>query len=66
MTDKTAPAFPYEYAQYSGLTKREYAAIAAMQGLLSNSAVDFTFTSTAEMAIQYADALINKLEATNG
>jgi hypothetical protein len=47
----------------NGLTKREYFAAMAMQGLLSNPAqIDITnFEWVAEHAIGYADAILEKL-----
>lgn len=56
-----------------GLTKREYAAIEAMKGLLSNGAHAEHFAGNnpfpvpylvAENAIQYADELLKQLELT--
>ena len=45
-----------------GLTKREYFAGLAMQGMLANKdASDFTSFTTAEVAIRYADELLNQL-----
>jgi hypothetical protein len=58
------PNFSYQ----TGLTKREYFAALAMQGLLSNSAmmnyselITRTKSQLAQMAISSADALINEL-----
>jgi hypothetical protein len=58
----------------NGLTKREQFAMAAMEGLLANSAVTFPFgypelvNSIAVDAVSHADALIAALnrEVTNG
>lgn len=71
-----APAFPVDSAveyfvsedppdlkgaqSYSGLTKREYFAALAMQGLLSTGKYEH-FPTTAEDSISYADALIKEL-----
>ena len=45
-----------------GLTKREYFAGLAMQGMLANQdARTFTSFTTAEVAIRYADELLNQL-----
>ena len=45
-----------------GLTKREYFAGLAMQGMLANKdASDFTSFTTAEVAIRYADELLEQL-----
>lgn len=68
MTNPNESAFPEvrEQPQYNkhsyGLTKREYFASLAMQGLLSNS--DYTRLSqkvTAIYAVEMADALIKEL-----
>ena len=49
-----------EYA--SKLTKREYFAGLAMQGMLANKdASEFTCSETAEVSIRYADELLNQL-----
>lgn len=51
----------------SGLTKREYFASMAMQGLLSGNAIDEKFSSgvdtVAKFAIEYTDELLKQLEA---
>lgn len=68
-TNQNDCAFPIEisYEDYEvpelhthepGLTKREYFAALAMQGLLSNPVV---MGNLAEMAVEHADALINEL-----
>lgn len=44
-----------------GLTKREYFAAAALQGLLSNRPFEFTH-DVAAIAVNYADGLIHILE----
>ena len=45
-----------------GLSKREYFAGLAMQGMLANKdASDFTSFTTAEVAIRYADELLEQL-----
>jgi hypothetical protein len=46
-----------------GLTKRELIAAMAMQGLLANSRFDQGPRLVAEGATQYADALIERLNA---
>lgn len=76
---KNEPAFPVtlgksmhygEHARHDGLTKREYFAGLAMQGLLANGsnrrglACDQDETPTE--AIKQADALIAELEKING
>ncbi len=51
-----------------GLTKREQLAMAAMQGILANQAVNFASselaTAVSSSAIQCADALLAELERT--
>jgi hypothetical protein len=56
MTQPNEPAFarPSSY----GLTKREYFAAMALQGLLANRHEDYLLT---EKAVMYADALIEQL-----
>jgi hypothetical protein len=68
MTNKEHYAFPVEvnknyYYFHAGLTKREYFAAMAMQGLLANSFRSPTsyIESNAEYAVNYADALIAEL-----
>lgn len=55
-----------DYVRFHGLTKREYFAGLAMQGLLSNDEHIKEEKSypdiTADLAIQYADALLKALE----
>jgi len=47
----------------SGLTKREYFAGLAMQGMLANKdANTFDAFTTAEISIKYAEELLNQLE----
>ena len=72
------PAFPFTWTTDSsehveiGLTKREYFAAQAMQGILAkkgvsgnNTMVDADdITAAAKIAIWCADELIKKLEAT--
>ena len=46
----------------SGLTKREYFAGLAMQGMLANKdASDFDALTTAQIAINYAETLLDEL-----
>ena len=67
--NKNQPAFP-SAVQFDGLSKREYAAIMAMQGILANSFNDGTnkplyhasFEEIAKMAVNQADALLKALE----
>jgi len=47
---------------YSGLSKREYFAAMAMQGLCSDAAIDATYEAYADMAVKSADALIAALD----
>ena len=55
---KTVTAMKLEYIKHDGLTKREYFAAMAMQGLLSAGRQDI------ELAVNYADELINELNKT--
>lgn len=65
ITSENAPAFPYEGAisvAFAGLTKREYTAIAAMQGLSANEGLkDSPAQVIAKLAVEQADALIERL-----
>ena len=61
------PAFPTNARMFSeaqGLTKREYFAIKAMQGILSGRICESLYPplEVAEWAIDQADAMIKKLE----
>ena len=48
-----------------GLTKREYAAIKAMQGLWSSdNEFEMTAESVAQLAVESADELLKQLEET--
>ena len=67
-TKSSAGAFPLEngYHVEEGLTKREYFAAMAMQGLLSTNGSYFPDTQfmgelAAKASVKYADALINAL-----
>ncbi len=64
--DKAYP-FAYEYVQgmvYSdGLTKREEIAARAMQGLLTNAGIVDCYDKIAGLAVNHADALIERLSA---
>ena len=68
MTDRNEPINPIEPKGYiaKGLTKREYFAAMAMQGLCSNSKAyeNLTDERLAEIALINADALINALNET--
>jgi hypothetical protein len=46
---------------YNGLTKREYLAGLAMQGLMASPGNDFTFEQWATRAVMMADALLAEL-----
>ena len=54
---------PNKEKQYSGLTKREYFAGLAMQGLLNNTA--FTVKFIASKSVQIAEELLKQLENSN-
>lgn len=65
-TCRSEPAFPNIYGrnieESTGLTKREYFAGLAMQGIWStNSKDDITIEHIAEVAVKQADALIAAL-----
>lgn len=65
MTQPNDPAFPVSPADYSakhGLTKREYFAAMAMQGMLANGSGDSS--AVCSVAMWHADALIEKLNKT--
>ena len=55
----------------NGLTKREYFAGLAMQGLLSNNTIElpgddeFEFAEFSEVCVRYADSLLKQLENGN-
>ena len=63
----TTPAFPvpwFPVGSGNGLTKREYFAAMAMQGLLANTQwSDILPRDVADEAIKHADALLTALEA---
>lgn len=61
-----SPAFPFTTADgltHTGLTKREWFAGMALQGILANI-TGAGITDTADFAVQCADALIAQLERT--
>jgi hypothetical protein len=61
MKNSDAPAYPDNWdAKLPGLTKREYFAAMAMQGLLANATMGTTFV--AEDSVSVADALLKELE----
>lgn len=60
-----------DFVRFNGLTKREYFAALAMQGIVSIAAKTFEdevllgdHKSVAEQSVRFADALIKALEAT--
>jgi len=65
--NSAAYPFAYEYVNgmvYSdGLTKRELIAAMAMQGLLSDPRESGVYATVADVAVKYADALIERLSA---
>lgn len=65
MENKNLPAFPpnagWEHSEAKGLTKREYFAVLAMQGMLANSKVYNSCETAAKIAVQCADALLEQL-----
>jgi hypothetical protein len=62
------PAFPIDGTQFYGLTKREWLAGMAMQGILSSayasSQYDVGNTSVSVEAVRFSGALIAELERT--
>lgn len=69
MSNASEPAFPIQgnwRRDMAGLTKREYYAACAMQGLCSTYTIGRDQpelqSATAESAVKYADALIAALE----
>lgn len=67
MTDPQQPVFPTDYNApgVPGLTKREYFACAAMQGLLAaDSEYDQGAAEIATWAVKQSDALIAELNKT--
>jgi hypothetical protein len=73
--NKNRPAMPVNFnpnihgnngtvwpVDYYGLTKREYFAALAMQGLISNAKDYHTFSNLASDAVACADALLAELE----
>lgn len=62
MNNKDNSAYPHNYSVsiQHGLTKREYFAAMAMQGLLVNSTVPTILV--AEHSVTQADALLKELE----
>lgn len=67
MNNAAACAFPTGAEGDPGLTKREYFAAMAMQGMCANSggiALDADFEQLAKESVEAADALLVALEAT--
>ena len=77
-TNGDMPAMPFEevrsrfqglpdkWANHGGLTKREMMAIAAMQGLLTNSSGGYSdYKHMAQDAVTAADTLLAELEHKN-
>lgn len=60
MPIKIESAFTYQ--TYLGLTKREYFAAMAMQGLLAQNSYYNSFDLLASNAVKQADALLKELE----
>jgi hypothetical protein len=60
-TTGSGECFSYTTTETTGLTKREYFAAMAMQGLLANHN-DATMEDIIGVSIDYADLLIEKLE----
>jgi hypothetical protein len=65
MKNSEEGAFPKpdndNYLDQSGLTKREYFAVIAMQGMLASGR--FSELETPSLAVQYADELLKQLES---
>lgn len=67
MTNSDLPAMPVPGLQddsdFNGLTKREYFAGLAMQGLLTNPAqLETDVANQSALAVEHADALLTELE----
>lgn len=59
--DKSKQAFPVPYEHMGGgMTLREYAAVAAMQGLLAKG--EFQYDAIVSDSVALADALLARLE----
>jgi hypothetical protein len=67
-TKAKGPAFPlisdYGYIINAGLTKREYFAVMALQGLLTDNESPNSREEFAGYAVKFADALIEELSKT--
>ena len=67
MTNSDSPAFPRrlpDFPDFPGVTKRELAAMFAMQGLCFKGGWSMDSKEIATRAIHHADALLKELEAT--
>jgi hypothetical protein len=65
MSEADEPAFPIANSQNDGLTKREFFAAMAMQGIardLLDDVTNWRIEKMAKCAVEYADALIAALE----
>ncbi len=65
-TKPASSAFPQSEEQTLGLTKREYFAAMALQGLLAGRMADSEVSAQewSEWAVEYANELINALNST--
>jgi hypothetical protein len=61
--DNAFPSSPERYEPEFGLTKRELIAAMAMQGLLGDPEESGVYATVADVAVKYADALIERLSA---
>ena len=59
---KSAPTPKAGLAKVSELTKREYFAVRALQGLLARSKEQDSITANVQLAAWYADELVRELE----
>ena len=57
--DNSGMVYPQSETMYGGLTKREYFAAMAMQGMANNN--NITVEIVAAWSVQYADALLAEL-----
>lgn len=65
VVDRITPSGPLEPVIRGGLSKREYAAVAALQGVLSQAAsIDLKPDVVARYAIDCADSLFSLLDRT--
>lgn len=63
MENKDSPAHPHYYGVEIGLTKREYFAALALQGIIANQSYnDVTTKNICRDAIDFADNLLKELE----